>query len=571
MTSCAEVQVAGPWPKACVLVSLALVLLALLAYRNTFRVPFLLDDHVAIRRNATVTEGRVPAVSNRMLVEWSFVVNHRLGGLDVRGYHAVNLLLHILAGLSLYGWLIILCERVTRGGGRGMAACVTGAWLLHPLQTGAVTYLCQRYEVMMGLCFFLTLWLAALGFRAGGGSRTEDAWRGDAWFLLMIGVCSLGMLTKQTMALAPLLVLLMDRVFFAGGWRAAFRQHGRVYAGLLIPWLVLAVVSATWVQAVIRGGISTVSARELSARAYAAAQPEIILHYVRLALWPTGQCFDYDWPPVSAAADVLLPGAVLLLLALVTVVALVRGRPAGFWGAWFFLLLAPTSGLVLLDDLAFEHRMYLPLLAIVVGVVYGGARVLDAVRMRPATRAGVRRGLAVALLVILAIATWRRNGVFASETDLWFDTVRKAPHNLRAINNLGVAYARQGRFDEALAALTDVVARTDRVAPVRERIRLAQLSPAANRVRALANCGQVMADQQQYAEAADYYTQALNAYPFQGEVYAKLRDVLIRSGMTPDEAERQVAERLAVILDGTAVDHSDGQGCGDHHEHGSGR
>jgi hypothetical protein len=105
---------------------------------------------------------------------------------------------------------------------------------------------------------------------------------------------------------------------------------------------------------------------------YALSQPGVILHYLRLCFWPQGQCFYYAWPVASTVWEIIPPLAVVVGLLLTTGWLVIRRPELAFLGGWFFVILAPTSSVLPIKDLAFEHRMYLPLAAVITVVVLGG-------------------------------------------------------------------------------------------------------------------------------------------------------------------------------------------------------
>ncbi|MGA3007044.1 MAG: hypothetical protein ABSE59_04050, partial [Opitutaceae bacterium] len=87
-----------------------IVLAALVAYHNSFSGPFILDDPLAITQNPSIKHlgsafSPPPAgtTGGRPLLNLTYALNFALGGFDVRGYHVFNLLIHALAGLTLFG------------------------------------------------------------------------------------------------------------------------------------------------------------------------------------------------------------------------------------------------------------------------------------------------------------------------------------------------------------------------------------------------------------------------------------------------------------------------------------
>src|SRR6185436_12957571 len=116
-----------------------------------------------------------------------------------------------------------------------LAASVAMLWVVHPLQTEAVTYVVQRSESLVGLFYLGTLY---------GFIRGVEAKSGGAWWVVTAIVCALGMATKEVMVSAPLIVFLYDRTFVAGSFRAAWRERWRVHLALAASWLLLAALVA---------------------------------------------------------------------------------------------------------------------------------------------------------------------------------------------------------------------------------------------------------------------------------------------------------------------------------------
>ena len=163
---------------------------------------------------------------------------------------------------------------------------------------------------------------------------------------------------------------------------------------------------------------------------YALSQAGVIAHYIRLSLWPANLCLDYAWPVAKSASEIALPLALILILLAAGVGSLRRAPAFGFLAAWFFLILAPSSSIMPINDLAAEHRMYLPLMAVVIFVVTAGFLLLQ--KMPYALRAGIVAGLVLAL----GIQTIKRNADYESKFQIWSDVVEKRPENLRAAQNL---------------------------------------------------------------------------------------------------------------------------------------
>ena len=424
------------------LLLLAVAAVTLWAYRGSLGGPFIWDDVPNIPGNPRIRQLGWDALAgtSRPLTQLTFALNHALGGLDVRGYHAVNLVVHVLAALALYA----LARRTfasaalrPRFGSAApwLAVVLAASWAVHPLQTEAVTYIVQRAESLAGLLYLLVLHALARG---------AESRRPLGWHVAAVGCCALGMAVKPVMATAPLMALLYDRAFLAGSFRAALARRRGLYVALAASVLVLPVVLAAgrhdW-------DVSTgFRMAGLTPGRYALTQLAVVAHYLRLAVWPSPLILDYAWPTARGLGDVM-PGALLTIpLLALTAVGLARNRAPGFLGAWCFVILAPTSSFVPIADAAFEHRMYLPLAAPLALAAAGAWRI--AAGRRGATIAAVLAALAV--VGTLAEVTVRRNRDYASEVAIWSDNIAKHPRNPRPYVQLGTALAAAGRSDEAI-------------------------------------------------------------------------------------------------------------------------
>jgi len=430
----------------------AIVLAVAAVYANSFAGVFVLDDNHAIVRNMDIR--RLTPVgpvlrSPRPVLSLSLALNYRAGGLNLWGYHAANLAIHVVAALALYGVLrrTFRRRRVRRRlGGAAMPAALAIAliWAVHPLQTGAVTYVIQRAESMMGMFFLLTLYCAIRGMSA----RTPVG-----WFAAAALCCALAMGAKEVAVVAPLIVLAWDRVFRGRSLGAILRRRRLLYVLLAAAWVVI-LVRLTMRPGPDSAGFASTRWTPVS---YALTQPGVILRYLGLAFVPVGQCLDYAVGPARGFGQIVPPAVAVAAIVAATVWAL-RRRPAwGFAGLWLGLILAPTSSVMPISDAMFEHRMYLPLAAVVSVTVV--AAVLLARRVAPAWRGRgvVGMAAAVAVTAVLGVASVRRNALYHDELAMYRDVVAKAPHNARAHRNLGVALDRRGRTAEGLVHLAEAV------------------------------------------------------------------------------------------------------------------
>lgn len=360
------------------------------------------------------------------------------------GFHLFNLLIHLLAGGLLFGVVKRTVPRATSSlDADAVAALVTTVWLLHPLQSEAVNYVIQRTELIVSACYLATLYAWIRAWDAATARRRV------AWRIVAVLACVLGMGSKEVMLTAPLMIVLYDRAFRVEVWRELLGDRQR----LAFYGLLMATLGVGLIPVVGNARNSTVGfGLEIPWYRYLYSQAWAILHYLRLALWPNALTFDYGMRPITGLAGV--PGLVALtVLGAATLLAWVA---AGKWlwlaflGAWFFLLLAPSSSIVpITTEIAAERRIYLAFAAVIVLAVVG----LEAARRRFAARVSPHwpRPAAVALGLALATMTFLRSTTYAHAETLWRDTVAKAPDNPRAMSNLAstLFYDAPPRLDEA--------------------------------------------------------------------------------------------------------------------------
>ena len=487
-----------PSRRSTLLAATVIVLAAVAAYHNSFSGVLVFDDRTAITDNLSIRQWWPPGpalappaesgTGGRPLANLTFAVNYAISGFAVWSYHAFNLLIHGLAGLTLFGVVRRTLQQSplrARFGdaARPLALAVATLWIVHPLQSGTVNYVSQRTELLMALGYLLTLYCFIRG------AAQSD----PIWLSLAVGACLLGMASKEVMVTAPVMVLLYDRTFIAGTIREAWRRRPLFYVALAATWLVLG-----WLmQDVTQRGIGY--SGDVAWSDYALTECRAVVLYLKLAIWPHPLVFDYgtDWVRSASAAA---PYALVLgpLLA-GTWVAWWRWPALGFAGGAILVMLAPTSSVVpIIQQPMAESRMYLPLAAVVTLVVLGLHAWLG------------RRSLAVMLVLAgaLGAATVQRNRLYASEETVWRDTVARRPQNTRALNNLASAIFKDGRIAEALPIWAEALRLRPDYADVHNNVGFALIR--SNRVaEAVPHLQAALRLQPDFAEAHDNFGLAL--------------------------------------------------------------
>jgi Flp pilus assembly protein TadD len=195
---------------------------------------------------------------------------------------------------------------------------------------------------------------------------------------------------------------------------------------------------------------------------YLISESGVLLHYLGLAFWPRPLCLDYQWPLATSLGSVWLQCVVVVALLAVTAWCLWRHPVVGFLAASFFIILAPTSSIMPIVDLAFEHRMYLALAPVLVLAVFGLDRLITSLTADTNLGHVLALGAGIVAACSLGVMTSERNRNYETDVAIWQSTVKARPSNLRARFNLAEALIAKNRFAEAEEELRRVIERDPR-------------------------------------------------------------------------------------------------------------
>jgi tetratricopeptide (TPR) repeat protein len=595
-----------------------LLICGVVAFWNAMPAPFILDDTTAVVQNRTIRTLwplSVPLqppsdtpVARRPLVNLTLAANYAWGGMDPVGYHAVNLAIHLLAALALFGIVRrtlllppplappqapvrasaarsspVIPGAVRRGGSSDPPAASAPSsssatniawiaallWLLHPLNSEVVDYVTQRSESLMGLAYLLTMYCAIRAWnppaevvesraKRRAQTRVPAGGRETRWEAAAVICCAAGMLCKESMVTAPVAVVLYDRVFRFGTLSDAFRRRARIYSGLALSWVLLAAMM--W-----SGGRTTAGfASGVSAVTYLANQVRLIPHYLLLSVWPRALVVDYGLTRPIPMHDLIVPAIVLAAVVVGGVILFVRRPRIGFGVLFFFLTLAPTSSFVpIATEVGAERRMYLPLaglIAVAVPTAYWLLR-----------RVPARARVAVACLVCLlaGAGTFLRNREYRNTLTLARATATRWPSG-RSRFFYGTELVSAGREEQGIAELrlsavdypgghyalgTELIdtGRTDEgLAHLREFIRLAPTQVSVGAAHDL--IGRVLETRGEFDAAAAEFQAVLAREPGNLRALVFLGDVRFRQQRMSDAVEAyQRARRVDPALGGDAT------------------
>ena len=356
------------------LIAIGLIVgVALLAYSNTFHVPFHFDDRPNITQNPNVqikvfSWDRIERLikytykeSIRVFSYFTFALNYYFGGFNVFGYHLVNFLIHIASGIFLYAFLLLTFNLPSLKEKYGsisykVALFTSLIFIAHPIQTQSVTYIVQRMASMAGMFYLLCLVLYIKG-------RLSTGWPRVFYFGGMVLSYLLGVFSKENVAILPLFVALYEFYFFQN---LDLSPRGKkILLALIAILLVLGIFGfIIWGKRYINVIIEGYAYRTFTMSERVLTQFRIVLYYVTLLLYPhpSRLNLDYDFPLSKTILD---PPTTLISILIVAgligySIWTAKKRPViSFCILWYFGNLVIESSIFPLE-MVYEHRLYLP-------------------------------------------------------------------------------------------------------------------------------------------------------------------------------------------------------------------
>ncbi len=507
------------------------ILISLLAYSNTFNVPFVFDDDEVIVRNPIIKDLNYfiqPSEAahfyeffeynffkRRYVAYLTFALNYKVHGLDVRGYHFVNLLIHIISSIILYSFVIatfntpfLRNSSIRRSAGH-IAFLAALFFVCHPIQTQAITYIWQRGTSLTATFYLFSLLMyvrARLGYKTTPphvNASEEGLKLGPAvCYTASILSAVLAMKTKSIAITLPVSILLYEFMFMEGTLRKRIISLFPYF--LLLPIIPLSLMNSHIAFGDLFGTISNQASTELlpvSRLDYLFTEFRVLITYIRLIFLPINQNLDYYYPLYNSFFN---PSVFLSFLFLLSIFSLgvyflnsyrnsnSHTRLISFGIFWFFITLSVESTFIPIKDLINEHRMYLPSIGVFTAICTMIIMAADRLRDR---EKNIIAALLAVIIITLTGTTYARNMVWMTEISLWSDVVSKSPKKSRALTNLAKSYMDKGFKEKALTTYQ------------------AAIKNDPNYFIPYYNLGNFMKETGKYVMALDYYNMTLRLNP----------------------------------------------------------
>jgi len=440
-----------------------LILLSVsLIYSNTLHVPFVFDDITNIRDNVSL---RLQGLSlnelqsamvggpshTRPLAMLTFALNYYFHGYSPLGFHIVNIVVHLLNTVLVWGLFSQVCrllrrDYATEGIDREWVPFAASfLWAIHPVQTQAVTYVVQRMTSLSTLFYLIAILFYLKGRRHSGRSAV-------VYYFVTVTAGMFSMGCKEIAATLPMTLFLLEWLILQKGGVGWLKRHFLILCAgtggfICFCWYQL---GANPLDVIITGyerfGYGPVERLMTQFR--------VLCHYITLIVFPhpSRLNLEYDF---SISYGMLDPISTILSIgfwiALLVAAFFYRTKRPFFSIAifWYIATMLIESTVIPLH-MVYEHRNYLPSIFMFLFVMDWFFRHVRFYSWRTI--------ITVVFALTLCFWTIQRNEVWKSELTLWEDGYIKAPGNPKNAYNYAGALYRTGNREEAIKKYYEALA-----------------------------------------------------------------------------------------------------------------
>jgi tetratricopeptide (TPR) repeat protein len=403
-----------------------------------------LDDDVYVYANDHVKAGLTfdgfrwawadVSTGNWHPLTWlSHMLDVQLFGVSAGSHHFMNVLWHAANSAVLMAALWFMTGCVWR------SAFVAALFALHPLRVESVAWVAERKDVLSSFFYLSAMWAYAWY------TKRPHGW---ARYMAVLTLFALGLMAKASVVTAPFLFLLLDY------WPLRRKEPLAILVREKTPFFALAaaVSVVTYLgqkQAGAMRSIENVAVAERIANALAS-----YVRYLGKIFWPHPLAVVYPFRADLPVLNVLASG---ILLAVITVLVVLRGRPMPYLAVgwfWFLGTMVPMIGFVQVGWQAYADRYtYLPCIGIFIALVWMAADLIELQKWRR----NVAVGVAVTLLPVLALATWSQLPYWHDDLTLFQHAMDTTSDNPLAQYHVGDDLVELGRNREAIPHLEEMI------------------------------------------------------------------------------------------------------------------
>ena len=397
------------------------------------------DDDVYVYKNPQVTGGlnlhgitwaftHVHSSNWHPLTWLSHVLDCQIYGLNPRGHHLTNILLHTATVILLF----LVLRQMT--GFMWRCAFVAALFAIHPLRVESVAWIAERKDVLSGLFFMLTI---------GTYVAYVHHARSVFYYGLTVLMTALALMSKPMVVTLPFILLLLDywplKRFDQPDRKVTFRY-------LIIEKIpLLGLAGAVCV-------ITALAQKEaMSSPPFSLRLANALISYVTYLeqmISPLNLAVLYPFPDHLALSRIAV-AAVILLIISIAAVAMRHRQPWLLFGwLWYLVALLPVIGILQVGAQAHADRYtYLPQIGLYIALAWTMAELCSGRLYRTV----VLGGLSAAVLIALTFLSHTQTSYWRSSETLWTHDLICTADNLTADINYGNVLLEKGKIDEAVA------------------------------------------------------------------------------------------------------------------------
>jgi Tfp pilus assembly protein PilF len=513
---------------------IALSLLILSIYSNSFDCSWHFDDEPNITDNpnlhlkeitwqnlkrALYADRNNPTVPYRPVACLTLALNHYFGGLNVFGYHLVNVFIHLLSSVFLFLFIYHTLNLPSLRAKYApqsyfIALLATTLWAINPMQSQAVNYIVQRMASMAGMFYIMSMYFYL---------RARTSSTNPRRILLFIS-CFISFLmalgSKENAAMLPLIIFLYEILIFQQITKQSFRKYG-----LLFLVFVAAILVLGFAYIYIKGGNVFSFLNGYRNRPFTLAQrlltePRILVFYITLLLYPVPNRLSIAHS-IHISTSLIDPiwtflSILFILGAIGYSVYLAKRQPLFSFCILFFILNHVIESTIFPLELIFEHRNYIPSMLFFLPIAIGFASLLELYEKKRVMKC-IISAFIVLFIIGLGNSTFMRNFAWKNDKTLWMGAVEKAPDLFRPHHNLGRYYHDHGLRKEAILEYQTALEK-----------------PASDRLDenfvTYYNLGKIYGDLRDFEKALSYYYKALSIDSQFPHIYNDIAGVFDRRG-----------------------------------------
>ena len=513
---------------------IALSLLIFSIYGNSFDCSWHFDDEANITdnpnlhlkeitwenlRRALYSDRNNPTVLYRPVACLTFAFNHYFGGLNVFGYHLVNILIHLLSSVFLFLFIYHTLNLPSLRAKHApqcyfIALLATTLWAVNPIQTQAVTYIVQRMASLAGMFYIMSMFF----YLKARTAHTSD--RKVLFFILCLVSFAMALGSKENAAMLPLSILLYEILLIQEITGEKLRRYLRLF-GIVAGVILIFCFTYFYIQG---GNIFSFligyGNRPFTLYQRLLTEPRVIVFYITLLLYPVPNRLSIVHP-IRISTSFFDPiwtffSILFIATAIAYAIYLARKRPLFSFCILFFFVNHAIESTILPLELIFEHRNCIPSMLFFLPIAIGFNSLLQLYARRKAMNQFISAFI-ILLLIGLGNATFIRNFTWKNEKTLWMDAIEKAPDQFRPHHNLGRYYHDHGYRDKAISEYEKAL-----VSPISQR--------KTEIFVTYYNLGKIYADIREYKRPLEYYYRALRINPAFPPLYNNIAGIFDRYG-----------------------------------------